>query len=65
MGRLFVRVIWLRQIVQKHCHGGDVLTGLSELWGIFPPIHGVAVDLTGMTPGAARWSILTGRSVVR
>ena len=65
MGRLFMRVVRLGQVAQKHCRGGDVLTGPSELWGIGPPVHGVALDLTGTTPGAARRSTHTGRSVVR
>ena len=65
MDRLFMRVVWLGQATQKHCCSGDVLTGPSELWGIGPPVYGVALDLTGVTPGAARWSMRTGRSVVR
>ena len=44
---------------------GDVLIGPSELWGIVPPVHGVALDPTGATLGAARWFMCTGRSVVR
>ena len=65
MGRLFVRVVRLGQVVQKHCRGGDVLTGPSELWGTGLPVHGVALDLMGATPGIARRSMRTGRSVVR
>ena len=65
MDHLFLRVIRLEQATQKHCRSGDVLTGLSELWGIVPPIHGVALDPTGVTSGAARRSMRMGRSVVR
>ena len=65
MDRLFLGVVRLGKAAQKHCCGGDVLTGPSELWGIVPPIHGVALDLKGVTPGAARRSMRTGRSVVR
>ena len=65
MDRLFMRVLRLGQVAQKHCRSGDVLIGPSELWGIVPPVHGVALDLTGMTPGAARRSMRMGRSVVR
>ena len=60
MDRLFMRVVRLRQATQKHYRSGDVLTGLSELWVIIPPVHGVALDPTGMTPGAARRSMRTG-----
>ena len=63
--RPFTRVVRLRQAAQEHCRGGNVLTGLSELWGIGPPIHGVALDLTGATPGTARRSMRMGNSVVR
>ena len=65
MDRLFMRVIRLGQATQKHYRGGDVLIGPSELWGIVPPVHGVVLDPTGVTPGAARRSTRTGRSVVR
>ena len=64
MSRLFLRVVRLRKAAQKYCRSGDVLIGLSELWGIVPPIHGVALDPTGTTPGAARRSMRMGRSVV-
>ena len=63
--RPFARVVRLGQAAQEHCHGGNVLTGPSELWGIGSPIRGVALDLTGATPGAIRQSMRTGRSVVR
>ena len=65
MDRLFMRVVGLRQAAQKHCHGGDVLTGSSELRGIGPPIYGVVPDLMGVPLGAARQSLRVGRSVVR
>ena len=65
MDHLFMRVVRLGQAAQKQCRSGDVLTGPSELWGISPPIHGVALDLTGVTLGATHRSMHTGRSVVR
>ena len=65
MDRLFLRVVRLGKAAYKHCCSGDVLISPSELWGIIPPIHWVALDLTGMTPGAARWFMCTGHSVVR
>ena len=61
----FARVVWFRQATQEHCRGGNVLTGLSELWGIGPPIRGVALDLTGATPSIVRRSVRTGRGVAR
>ena len=36
MDYLFMRVVRLGQAAQKHCRGGDVLIGPSELWGIVP-----------------------------
>ena len=65
MDRLFLRIIWLEQAVQKHCRSGNVLIGLSEVWAIVPPIHGVALDPTGVTLGATRRFMRMGRSVVR
>ena len=65
MDCLFMRVIWLGQAAQKHCHGGDVLVRPSEVQGIGPPVHGVVLDLTGATPSAARRSTCTGRNEVR
>ena len=65
MDRMFLRVVRLGKTAQEHCRNGDVLIGPSKLWGIVPPIHGVALDPTGVTPGAARRSMRTGRSVVR
>ena len=64
MDRLFMRVVWLGQATQKHRRGGDVLIGLSELWGIIPPIHGVVLDPMGETLSAARWSTRTRHNVV-
>ena len=61
---LFLGVIRLEKATQKHCGRSDVLTSLSELWGIVPPVHDVALDLAGVTPGAARRFMCTGRSVV-
>ena len=57
---LFLEVVRLGKAAQKHCHGGDVLASLSELWGIVPPIHDVALDLAGATPGVARRVMRTG-----
>ena len=65
MDCLLMRVILLGYDTQKHCRGGDVLTGPSELWGIGPPNRGVALDLMGMTSSAVRRSMHSGRSVVR
>ena len=64
MDRLFMRVVRLGQAAQKHCRGGDVLVRPREMRGIVPPVHGVALDLTGATLGAARRSMRMGRSVV-
>jgi len=63
--RSFARVVWLGQVTQEHCRGGNVLAGPSELRGIGPPIWGVVLDLTGVTPSAAIRSMRTGRSVAR
>ena len=52
--RLFLGVDRLWKATQKHRHNSDVLASPSELWGIIPPIHDVALDLAGMTPGTAR-----------
>ena len=65
MDRLFLWVVRLGEAAQKQCHGGDVLIGLSELWGIVPPVHGVVLDLMGATLGAARRSTCMGHNVVR
>ena len=65
MDRLFARVVRLGQAAQEQCRGGNVLTEPSELWGIGPPNWGVVLDLTGVTPSTVRWSMRTGRSVVR
>jgi len=62
--RLFLRIVGLREAMQKLCCCSDVLIGPSELWGIIPPVHGVALDPTGVTLGAVRRSMHTGRSVV-
>ena len=65
MDRLFLGVVRLGKATQKHCRNGDDLVSPRELWGIVPPIHDVALDLAGATPGAARRFMRTGRSVVR
>ena len=54
MDCLFLRVVRLGKAVQKHCRSGDVLASPSELWGVVPLVHDVALDLTGVTPGIAR-----------
>ena len=64
MDRLFLRVVQLREAAQKHCRSGDVLIGLSKLWGIIPLIHDVTLDLAGVTPGAARRVTRMGRNVL-
>jgi len=63
--RLFLGVVRLGKAAQKHCRSGDVLIGPSELWGIVPPVHDIALDLAGVTSGAARRFMRTGHSVVR
>ena len=65
MDRLFLRVVRLGKATQKHCRSGDILIGLSELWVIVPPVHGVALDPTGVTPGIAHRVMRTERSVGR
>ena len=65
MDRLFLGVVRLEKAAQKHCRSGDVLASPSKLWGIIPPVHDVALDLAGVTPGAARRFMRTGHSVVR
>jgi len=62
---LFLGVVRLRKSTPKHCRGGDVLASLSELWGIIPPIHDVALDLASVTLGDIHWVTHMGRSVVR
>ena len=63
--RLLLGVDRLWKAAQKHHRSGDVLASPSELWGIVPSIHDVALDLVGATLGAARWVTCTGRSVLR
>ena len=61
-------LLWVDRLgkaTQKHRRHGDVLASPSELWGIVSPVHDVALDLAGVTPGAARWSKRTGHNVVR
>ena len=64
MDRLFLGVVRLRKAAQKHRRHGDVLASPSKLWGIVPPVHDVVLDLAGVTLGAARWVMRTGRSVL-
>ena len=54
MDRLLLWVYRLEKAVQKHRHHGDVLTSPSELLGIVPPVHDVALDLAGATFGVAQ-----------
>ena len=62
--RLFLGVIRLGKAAQKHRRRGDVLASPSKLWGIVSSIHDVALDLTGVTPGAARQVTHAGHSVL-
>ena len=39
---LFLGVVQLGKVTQKHRCRSDVLANLSELWGIVPPVHDVA-----------------------
>ena len=64
MDRPLLGVDGLGNTTQKHCRSSDVLASLSELWGIVPPVHDVALDLAGVTPGAAHRATRTGRIVV-
>jgi len=61
---LFLGVVRLRKTAQKHCRSGDVLASLSELWGVIPFIHDVALDLAGVTPGATHQVTRMGRNVL-
>ena len=54
----------LGNAAQKHCHSGDVLASPSELWGVIPLVHDVALDLAGTTLSAARWVTRMGRNVL-
>ena len=62
--RLLLGVDKLWKAAQKHRHSGDVLASLSELWGIIPPVHDIALDLAGVTPGAAHRVTFTGCNVL-
>ena len=61
---LLLGVDRLWKATQKHRRSGDVLASLSELWGIIPPVHDVALDLAGATTDAPRWVSRMGRSVL-
>ena len=65
MDHLFLGVDRLGKAAQEHHRSGDVLATTSELWGIVSPIHDVALDLTGATPGAAHRVMCTWCSVLR
>ena len=45
VNRLLLEVDGLCKAAQKHRRSGDVMASPSELWGIIPPIHDVALDL--------------------
>ena len=62
--RLFLGVVQLGKGAQKHYRSGDVLIGPSELWGIVPPVDDVALNLAGVTLGAARRVTRMGHSVL-
>ena len=64
MDRLFLGVVRLRKVVQKHRRHGDVLASPSELWGIVPPIDDVPLNLVGATSGVARRVTRAWRSVL-
>ena len=55
----------LRNAAQKHRRSGNVLACPSELWGIVPLIHDVALDLTGTHPSAARRVMHVWRDMLR
>ena len=55
----------LGNAAQKHYRSGDVLASPSELWGIISSIQDVALDLAGMTLGAARRVTRVWRSALR
>ena len=65
MDRLFLGVIQLGKATQNHHRRGDILASPSELWGIVPPVHDVALDLSGVTPSASRWVTHMGHNMVR
>ena len=54
----------LGNTTQKHCRSGDVLVGLSKLWGIIPLIHDVTLDLAGVTLGVAHRVTFMGHNVL-
>ena len=62
--RLLLWVNGLEKATQKHRHRGDVLASPSEMWGIVPPIDDVALNLAGVTPGAAHQVTSMGCSVL-
>ena len=64
MDHLFLGVVRLGKAAHKHCCGGDVLAAPSELWGIVPPVHDVALDLAGATSSVVHRVMRTGRSVL-
>ena len=55
----------LGNTAHKHYRSSDVLASPSELWGIIPPIHDVALDLAGATPGIARRFSHAGHNMLR
>ena len=55
MDYLFLGVGRLGEAAQKHHRSSDVLASSSELRGVVPSIQDVTLDLTGVTPSAARW----------
>ena len=64
MDSMFLGVGWLREATQKHCHSSDVLVSSSELWGIIPPVHDVALDLADVTLSTAHRFMRMGRNVL-
>ena len=63
--RLLLGVDKLGKATQKHRRSGDVLASPSELWGIVSPVHDVALELAGVTPGAPRQVMRVWCSVLR
>ena len=54
----------LRNAAQKHCRSSDVLASPSELWGVIPLVHDVALDLAGAPVGTARRVTRMGHDVL-
>ena len=64
MDRLLLGVDRLGNTPQKRCHSDDVLASPSELWGVVPLLHDVALDLAGVTPGTAHRVMRMGHNML-